>query len=114
MSLYKRWLANKGLLEDMGDGFDPSAPAKFGLGDDLGVDHDQAQTELMKLLMSKYADDTVRFVSGIAQRDQEVATLLKQISGGSGGVRVPKAKHPHEEDEVVPASADTGYNPSGE
>lgn len=97
MSLFKEWVKRRSLQED----FDDS---------DSIDDYEHIQTELFKIVMSKYPDEVMQFLNGIAQRgDQEVMTLLRKIRLEKQPTQMKEPQHPSDGDEVVPSSADAGY-----
>lgn len=107
MSMFQTWLRRKRMYEGLGDA------GNLNGGEDFAVDHERIQTELFKTLMSKYPDETMQFVNGIAQRgDEEVASLLSKLKRDKKP-QFNEPSHPSDGDEVVPANADTGYNSFG-
>lgn len=111
MSIYQQWLKKRMVREGLGDSGEPVDGFKYNAGDeDRGEDYERTQHELFKAVMSKYPEETMQFLNGIAQRgDQEIAELLRKL-GSDKPVQMKEPRHSSEEDEVVPSGADTGYN----
>lgn len=90
MSLWKNWIKNKTIREEI---------------DDFGIDHDKIQADLFRVVMEKYPEETMRFLQDISERgDEEVKNLLNKMRKTS-----PSSS---EKDEVIPAVADTGFSSS--
>jgi len=111
MSMFKEWMKRKKLREGLGDSGEPVDGFKLnGDDNDFAVDHEHLQKELFKTIMSKYPDETMQFVNGIAQRgDEEVAALLSKLKREKKP-QFSEPRHPTDGDEVVPSGADSGYN----
>ena len=76
---------------------------------DFADDHEHVQTELFKAVLSKYPDETLQFLDGIAQRgDDEIASLLKKLRGESGSKSLDEP-HGMSSDEVVPPMSDRAH-----
>jgi hypothetical protein len=115
MSMFNDWKRKRDLQEGMGEGGDPIDGFKFNTDDrDYAEDHDHIQQELFKTVMSKYPEETMQFLDGIAQRgDEEIAALLRKLQREeSPDFKEPQ--HPTSGDEVVPSSADTGHSDVGD
>lgn len=107
MTMFQTWLKRR-IHEEFGMD-DPAANFKSG-DDDFGDDHEHLQQELFKAVMSKYPDDLMQFLNGIAQRgDEEIAALLRKVQKNQPN-QMSEPRHPSEDDEVVPSSADMGHN----
>jgi hypothetical protein len=113
MSMFREWLKRKGLLEDFDDSRDPTSDFTFNTDDtDFANDYDQTLTDLIKIVLRKYPDETIDFLSTIASRgDAEVAALLKKVSRGQENRSSVVPKHPKDQDEVMPSIADVGHTP---
>lgn len=111
MSNWKRWSQQRELREGLGEGGDPVSDFKFSSGvEDSVDDYDHVQNELWKAVMSKYTDEAMQFLEGIAQRgDQEIAALLRKLQQDQP-TQMKEPEHPTDGDEVVPPGSDTGYN----
>ena len=111
ISMFREWLRRRRLQEGLADTVNPSDAFKLDNEDaDFAADHEHLQKELFKTIMSKYPDETMQFLNGIAQRgDQEVASLLGKLRRDKKP-QFSEPKHPSEGDEVVPSGADRGYN----
>jgi hypothetical protein len=110
MSQFLEWLKKRSIKEGLGDNEDPTANFKFNTNDeDFADDHDQTESEVFKIVLRKYPDETMDFLYTIAQRgDEEVSSLLRKLDKGRGE-RLSKApRHPSQDDEIVPPAADTG------
>ena len=110
--MFREWLERRKLREGLGDSGVEVDTNKLGLSDtsDFAEDHDRLQTKLFKTIMSKYPDETMQFLNGIAQRgDEEVASLLSKLRREKKPM-FNEPKHQSDGDEVVPANADTGQN----
>lgn len=104
MSIFQDWLKRRDYREASFDRMD---------SDDFAKDFDRLQNELMKTVFTKYPEETMQFLEGIAQRgDQEINNMLKQLRSGNRPMQNKEPQHPSDGDEVVPAAADTGYNNS--
>lgn len=110
------WLQRK-LHEAEGQGeitpTDPVSKFKFDDNDDCGTDYEHTQQELFKVVMSKYPEEAIEFLNGIAQRgDEEVASLLSKLQKDKP-IEMEEPDHPSSGHEIVPSLADTGYDPGG-
>ncbi len=110
MSMFRDWLRIRQMREGIDDAVDRF---KFDADDeDYADDYEHLQQEVFKAVMSKYPDETLEFLNGIAARgDEEVAELLRKMQRGKPE-KQKEPRHPNQDDEVVPSSADTGYNNS--
>lgn len=110
MSLWNQWKSQRNIKEGLGDSSDPVSGFKFnGATDDYAADHDQIQQELFSIVMSKYPEETMQFLEGIAQRgDDEVLSLLRKMQQENPG-HDGDANEPRNPPEVVPPAADTGH-----
>jgi hypothetical protein len=116
MSAWRQFVKKRRVLEGLSDDGDPVSKFKFNSSDDdFGEDYEKTQTELFKVILNKYPEETLDFFNTIANRgDEEVGALLKQM-GNNRGHRLPQEpKHPTDGHEVVPSSADRGFNPAGD
>ena len=110
MSNWKNWLKHRELREGLGEGGDPVSDFKFNSPEgDYADDYDHIQSELFKAVMSRYKEEAMQFFEGIAQRDMEIANLLRKLQQDEP-TQMKEPEHPDEGDEVVPPGADTGYN----
>ncbi len=112
MSQFKEWIKNRRLKEDLEDGQDPVSNFKFNADDhDYADDQDQTESELFKVVLRKYPEETMDFLHTIAQRgDEEISSLLRKLDKGQGPRLSKEPRHPSDDNEVVPFEADTGYN----
>jgi len=114
MSNWQRWSKQRDVSEGLGEGGDPVSDFKFDtFGDETADDYDHVQQELWKAVMSKYPDEAMQFLDGIAQRgDEEIAALLRKLQQDKP-TQMKEPEHPTDGDEVVPPGADTGYSDEG-
>lgn len=111
MSMFKSWLERRRLREGLGDAGEPVDGMQLG-GDsnDFAMDHEHLQRELFKTVLSKYPDETMQFLNGIAQRgDGEIASLLSKMKREKKS-SFSEPRHPTDGDEVVPSNADSGFS----
>ena len=109
MSLFQKWLRVREDMDSAADQF------KFDSEDDFADDYEHVQQELFKAVMSKYPQETMQFLDGVAQRgDSEIAELLNKLNREKGPSSSRPPQHRHDPDEVVPAVADRGHSDSGE
>jgi hypothetical protein len=109
--MFHKWLEKRWSEEFGSDG--PIANFQSSNDDDFADDHEHLQQELFKCVMSKYPDDTLEFLNGIAQRgDEEVASLLRKFQKNKPN-QMAEPRHPSDNDEVVPSSADMGHGGEG-
>ena len=113
MSVWKQWVKKKLIEQEFGDDSDPGSKFKFDQqDDDFADDYDHVQSELFKTVLSKYPEETMAFLNNIADRgDEEIGELLRKMQKEKGPSQAKEPSHPSEKDEVMPASADTGFNP---
>jgi len=109
MSLWNQWKRKRDINEGLGDGANPVDNFKFNdAGDDYAADNEQIQQELFSIVMSKYPEETMQFLDGIAQRgDEEVLSLLRKLQREAPGDR--EGNKPRNPPEVVPPAADSGH-----
>jgi hypothetical protein len=95
----------------MGEGGDPIDDFKFNSGEeDFADDYENIKQELFDAVLSKYPEETMQFLNGIAERgDEEIASLLSKLQQEEPN-ELKEPKHPTDVDEIVPSGADTGYN----
>lgn len=115
MRLWSEWVKNKQLKEEEGLSPDPDQTFKFNRDNsEMGVDHDAIKRELFESVWNRYTDETMQFLSGIAQRgDQEVAALLRKLEQDVAPSQSKEPKHPTDYDEIVPPEADSGNSGEG-
>lgn len=115
MSLFQDWLKNRRISEGLGDSTDPSDAFRMGQDDeDYAHDQERTEKELFKVILSKYPNETMGFLEGLAQRgDEEVAALLRKMKK-QGPRQSQEPRHSSEEDQVVPSMADRGHNDFGD
>lgn len=109
MSLWEQWVKNRRRLSEADDSSAAADKFKFNaVDDDMGVDYERTQTELFQAVFSKYPEETMEFLQGIANRgDEEVSVLMNKLNKQ----HMPsssRVKHPREKEEFVPSSADVG------
>lgn len=115
MSMFSDWMRRKKLSEGLGNAGDPDDGFDLNSDDsnDFAVDHEHVKKELFNVVMSKYPDETMQFLDGIAQRgDEEVSSLLGKLRRDKKSTST-QPRHPFDGDEVVPSAADSGYNNFG-
>lgn len=109
MSLFHSWLEKRNLKEEMEDGTNPVDQFKFNNDKDYADDNEQVQRELFSSVLSKYPEETMQFLYGIAQRgDEEIAALVRKLDREGQPSYHQEPKHPTDTDEVVPPNADSG------
>ena len=116
MSAWKDYKKKQRLREGLADGQNPVDRFRFNTNDeDYAEDYEKTQVELFKVAMSKYPTETQDFLNGLAQRgDEEIANLLRKVRKDKT-TKLPKApQHPTDGDEIVPFTADSGYDSNGE
>jgi hypothetical protein len=115
MGVFTNWVKKKAIFEDLNAVNDPVDRFKFNDGGpdpDKPFDYEKVRSELFKLVMDKYPDETMRFLHDIAQRgDTEVKTLLAQMNAGRKPKEFREPPHSSSQDEVVPSSADAAHGP---
>jgi len=111
MGLWQQWIKNKCLKEQGDLSPNPDQTFKFNSNDaDFGVDYDNVKRELFTVVWSKYTDEVMQFMNGIAQRgDQEVAALLRKLEKDVTPSQQKRPRHPAQDDELKPPEADTGH-----
>lgn len=115
MSTWNKWKRNRYLKEDGNEPSNPVDNFKFNRNDnDYADDYQHLQQELFTTVYSKYPEECMQFLNGIAQRgDEEILMLLrklqKDVPTGS-----PKGNEPRNPPEVVPPESDTGHGGGGE
>ena len=109
--MFREWMRRKELREGLGDSGEPMDGFKLNADDnDFAGDHEHLQKELFKVILNKYPDETMQFLNGIAQRgDEEVANLLSKLRREKKD-SFNEPQHSTDGHEVVPSSADSGYN----
>ncbi len=109
---FHQWLRRRRLREGLADGGGNPAEDGFKFNqddDDVGDDYEHIQRELFKTIYSKYPDETMQFLNGIAQRgDEEVAALVRRLRKDKRPVQFKEPQHSTDGDEVVPSHADMG------
>jgi len=115
MSIFKDYMRRRQVKEGMGEGGDPIDDFKFNSGDeDFADDYDNIKQELFDAVLSKYPEETMQFLNGIAQRgDEEIASLLSKLQQERPG-EVKEPHHPTDYDEIVPSGADSGFGGDGD
>ena len=110
MNTFLDWLNKRRINEDINNFEDPVNNFKFNQSDvDYAEDQDKVELELLKTVLRKYPEETLDFLTTIAQRgDNEVGALLRKIDK-SGPKLGQKPEHPSEKEQVVPSVADSGY-----
>lgn len=106
MAMFQKWLEKRRLSEEIGQS--PVDNFKFGDEGDFADDYEHVREELFKAVLSKYPDETINFFNTLAQRgDPEVASLLRKLQKDKPS-QMAEPRHPSDNDEVVPSSADRG------
>lgn len=110
MSMWNQWKRKRDINEGLGDGANPVDNFKFNDGgDDYAADYEQIQKELFSIVLSKYPEETMQFLDGIAQRgDEEVLSLLRKLQQESPS-NDSEGNRPRNPPEVVPSAADSGH-----
>ena len=108
-TMFQEWLQKRNFREEFGMGSEPVDQFKFNADDnDYADDHGHIQKELFQVVMSKYPEESLQFLNGIAARgDEEIAALLRKLQK-DGPSQMKEPSHPTEGDEVVPSGADSG------
>lgn len=116
MSFWKEYVRRRRVQEGMEDGSSPVDRFKFNTDDeDFAEDYEKVQTELFKLVFSKYPNETVDFLNTIAQRgDEEIAGLLRKMKKDKGTKLPKEPRHPTDGHEIVPSKADVAHNPEND
>lgn len=111
MSMFLNWLKKKGYTEGFMDNENPVKKFNFNTDDqDYAHDHDRVEMELFKTILRKYPEESMDFFQTISQRgDAEISSLLRKLNRGSGPKLSSPPKHPFNQDEVVPSSADVAF-----
>ena len=114
MKSFAGWVERRTLLEDIEDVDDPADKYKLNSDGDMADDYDRTLTELIKAVMSKYEQETMQFLTGIAERgDEEIADILRRLSKENRPSDFEEPEHPTSGREVVPPESDTGYSDGG-
>jgi len=115
MRTFAAYAQERGLREDIDDIQNPADGFKLNRDEDMGQDYDHTLTELIKAVMTKYEQETMQFLHGIADRgDQEVADLLRKLDKEHKPSELEEPRHPTDIDnEVIPPIADTGHSETG-
>ena len=114
MKTFAGWAEKRSLLEDIEDIDNPADKFKLNIGGDMADDYDHTLTELIKAVMSKYEQETMQFLSGIAERgDEEIADILRRLSRQNHPTDFEEPEHPTSGNEVVPPESDTGHSDGG-
>ena len=111
MNTFSDWLKKRRLIEDNNDLNNPTQNFNFNRSDlDYADDHDKVEVELLKTVLAKYPEETIDFLTTIAQKgDNEVRSLLNKIDKSSVKLG-KKPAHPSDKEEIVPPLADAGYS----
>jgi hypothetical protein len=115
--MFQDWLKKKGYKEGLADNGNPVEKFTYNSDkdQDFAEDQERTESELFKVLLRKYPEETQDFFQTIARRgDAEVANLLKKLDRNSVPKLTQKPKHPNNVDEVVPSSADSGFSNMGD
>jgi len=114
MSMWTKWKKRRDLTEGLGEGGSPVDSFKFNTGGDgHAEDYEHIQHELFSIVMSKYPDETMQFLDGIAQRgDEEVLNLLRKLQQ-EPSMGDEDGNTPRNPPEVVPPASDTGHSDFG-
>ena len=112
MGNFRKWLNHRGYLEGIEDAAD-----RFRFSDDHigGRDYEKDFQELVKVIMSKYNTEFLRFTTELSDQrgDQEVRDLLRRVQvDRKDTVDDWKPKHPKEPEQVVTPKADRGHDPN--
>lgn len=109
MGVFADWVRRKHVTEETGLG---QQTGSIDHELDEPVDYEKVKRELFTVVLTKYPDETFRFLEEIGDRgDEEVRTLLRKLrrqKTGGGGFT-----HKHDPDQVVPCIADTGHGAMG-
>lgn len=115
MGLFAKWRERREMREGFDDIGSPEDKFKFNRDDDVADDQDKTKKELIDIVLSKYPEETMQFLDGIAQRgDEEIKSLVMRLKAEPKPNSFREPMHPTEGDEVVPNIADTGRMDSGE
>lgn len=114
MKTFAGWVQNRALSEDIDDIQNPADRFKLNSDGDTANDYDRTLTELIKAVMSKYEQETMQFLHGIAERgDEEIADILRRLSKENRPSDFEEPEHSTDGNEVVPPESDTGYADGG-
>lgn len=111
MNTFSDWLKKRRLIEDNTDFKDPVSNFNFNEPElDYADDQGKVEVELFQTVMRKYPEETMDFLSSLAQKgDNEVGTLLRKLDR-EGPKLGKKPEHPSDKQEVVPPLADMAHN----
>jgi|LakMenEpi03Aug12_release.lakeMendotaPanAssembly.Ray.scaffolds.fasta_scaffold20543_4 hypothetical protein len=115
--MFKDWLKKKHYKEGLADNDNPVEKYNFNKDNDsdFAEDQDRTEVELFKIIMRKYPEETMDFFQTMSRRgDAEISNLIKKLDRNSVPKLSLKPKHSPNFDEIVPSSADSGYNNMGE
>jgi hypothetical protein len=111
MLRFQQWLLNKRVKEEN------NIINKFNINPDnkdFAEDQEQVEKQLLKIVLRKYPEETMDFLSTIAQRgDSEVASLLRKVDRSEPRSSI-EPQHPDENDAVVIPAADAGFSDSSD
>jgi len=114
MKTFNGWIEERSLEEDIEDIQNPADRFKINSDGGPGNDYDRTLTELIKAVMNKYQQETMQFLTGIAERgDEEIADLLRRLSKEESPGDFKEPEHSTSGNEVVPPESDTGYADGG-
>lgn len=93
MSLWAKWIRIRENMED------PASAFKF---DDMGQDNGHVQQEIMKTVFAKYPEETMSFLSNIANRgDAEIGSLLRKLQRSPLSLKSSEPQHPNSDERIV-------------
>lgn len=75
---------------------------------DFGSDHSRIESELVRVLMTRFNREFLDFCKNHAEHDSELKEILRRIEGR------PMRAVQREKDEVLPPSADRGIDPNAQ
>lgn len=111
---FKKWLKNK-ISEDFENNPQGSID-QFNYNNEQPSDNDHIQKELVKILISKYNKEFLKFLGNIGEEnsDMEVKNLTKKLEGDNSSSNSWKARFASNQDEIVPPAADRGFDTNEE
>jgi len=113
MKKFEDWLRKKSLAEDSDGsdifGFDRNIePSQI---EDRSVDYDQTINDLIRVLLNKYRDETMKFIENIASRgDNEVKDILNKINQTQNNKKSEQPQAKDNDDEYVLPNSDSAQS----
>jgi hypothetical protein len=111
MSNWNQWKTKKNIKENLATAnTEPADRFIFNRNhDNNSKTDDELKKELLTLVFSKYPQETLQFIDGIAQRgDESVLRLLRKLNP-DGPVYIHQNKFSHHPVEVIQPSSDKSH-----